>query len=316
MLRAGVEPGPRYAKGYCGGNGFVILLDPDNRVPLSEAAARALCTPHTGLGGDGVLRLVRTARAGVPGLTRSEWFMDCRDPDGSRALMCAPGLGLVARYLTLVGLAPPGRMWIGTRVGDKRAAVGPDGRATMELLPPRVLGPSSATVDGRTLPGTAVSLGNLHRRLPGQPAPGLPARDARGVRGPDPGPAAGRRRLPPDHRRHRPGRRPLPGQRPARRPPTGARPRAGRRREALVRHRRVRGGRRRPAHGRGVGDHHRGERLRTAVGDAGAQRADAAVGRGGHRRRGRTGRGLAGRAVSEETTQVPANGRAATPGVA
>ncbi|GHG49839.1 diaminopimelate epimerase [Streptomyces griseocarneus] len=162
MSRAGVEPGPRYAKGYCGGNGFVILLDPDNRVPLTEAAARALCAPHTGLGGDGVLRLVRTARAGVPGLTRSEWFMDCRDPDGSRALTCGPGLGLVARYLTRAGLAPPGRMWIGTRVGDKRAAVDPDGRATMELLPPRVLGPSSATVDGRTLPGTAVSLGNLH----------------------------------------------------------------------------------------------------------------------------------------------------------
>ncbi|MFI9201255.1 diaminopimelate epimerase [Streptomyces sp. NPDC053048] len=162
MSRSGVGPGPRYAKGYCGGNGFLIVLDPDNRLFLSEAAVRALCDPYTGLGGDGVLRLVRTARAGMPGRSRSEWFMDCRHRDGSQALMCDPGLGLAARYLTLAGLALPGRMWIGTRAGDQRAVVDSDGRATMELPPPRLLGPSSASVDGHDLQGTAVSLGNLH----------------------------------------------------------------------------------------------------------------------------------------------------------
>ncbi|MEU4210966.1 diaminopimelate epimerase [Streptomyces sp. NPDC026206] len=174
MPRPCVEPGPRYAKGHCCGDGFLLLLDPDDRLCLSEAAVRALCDPHGGLGGDALLRLVRTRRGRLPGRPRGDWFADVRDPDGFPALTCGPGLGLVARYLTAADLARPGRIWLGTRAGDARATVDAGGRTTVELPPARVLGPSAVTLDGHTFEGTTVSLGGLHLVCPTElPVPGL-----------------------------------------------------------------------------------------------------------------------------------------------
>ncbi|MEU5052316.1 diaminopimelate epimerase [Streptomyces sp. NPDC021096] len=174
MPRPCVEPGPRYAKGHCCGDGFLLLLDPDDRIRLCDDAVRALCDPRTGLGGDALLRLVRTPRDRPPGRPRGDWFADVRNPDGSHALTCGPGLGLVARYLTAVGLAPPGEIRLGTRGGDARATVGAGGRTTVELPPPRILGPSEVTLDGYAFTGTAVALDSLHLVCPTElPVSGL-----------------------------------------------------------------------------------------------------------------------------------------------
>ncbi|MEU7137000.1 diaminopimelate epimerase [Streptomyces sp. NPDC046261] len=166
MTRPCVEPGPRYAKGHCCGDGFLLLLDPDDRIRLSDGAVRALCDPHSGLGGDALLRLVRTRRGRLPGRPRGDWFADVRNPDGSHALTCGPGLGLVARYLTAAGLAPPGEILLATRGGDARTTAGADGLTTVELPPARVLGPSEVTLDGHAFTGTAVSLDSLHLVCP------------------------------------------------------------------------------------------------------------------------------------------------------
>ncbi|VVJ20732.1 Diaminopimelate epimerase (EC [Amycolatopsis camponoti] len=162
MSPPAVDQGPRYAKGFCGGNDFVLLIDPDDDVRLTGNAVRGLCDRYRGLGGDGVLRLVRTEFADPALAGDAEWFMDCRNPDGTVAPMCGPGLGLIARYLLDAGLIAPGEVWIGTSVGAKRTVIDDRGTTSIELLPPEFLGSSSVRLGGREYPGSVISLGNLH----------------------------------------------------------------------------------------------------------------------------------------------------------
>ena len=66
-----------------------------------------LCDRRFGIGGDGLLRVVRTAA--VPEVAdragEAEWFMDYRNADGSLAEMCGNGVRVFARYLVESGLA-------------------------------------------------------------------------------------------------------------------------------------------------------------------------------------------------------------------
>src|SRR5690348_16548036 len=99
----------RFAKGHGTGNDFVILPDPDGRLPLTPALVAALCDRRRGIGADGVLRVVRSAAhpdATVAG--SAEWFMDYWNADGSHAEMCGNGVRVYARYLVESGLAPAG----------------------------------------------------------------------------------------------------------------------------------------------------------------------------------------------------------------
>jgi diaminopimelate epimerase len=162
MSSPAADRGPRYAKGFCGGNDFVLLIDPEDDVRLTERAVRGLCDRYRGLGGDGVLRLVRTEFAEPALAGDAEWFMDCRNPDGTEAPMCGPGLGLIARYLLDAGLIAEGEVWIGTKVGAKRTLIDDSGTTSVELLPPEFLGSSSVRLGTRDYPGTVISLGNLH----------------------------------------------------------------------------------------------------------------------------------------------------------
>jgi diaminopimelate epimerase len=54
----------RFAKGHGTENDFVILLDPDGSEGLTAALAARLCDRRSGIGGDGVLRVVRAAAHG------------------------------------------------------------------------------------------------------------------------------------------------------------------------------------------------------------------------------------------------------------
>lgn len=99
-------------KGHGTGNDFVIVPDHDGALGLTEAQARRLCDRHRGIGGDGVLRVVRVeadveARALAaldPAATTAEWFMDYRNADGSVAQMCGNGVRVFAQYLAEAGL--------------------------------------------------------------------------------------------------------------------------------------------------------------------------------------------------------------------
>ena len=188
----------RFAKGHGTENDFVILLDPDGSEGLTAALAARLCDRRAGIGGDGVLRVVRAAahgparpggrsdgpadaasapRAGqgshadgpgdaalVPGagLARPEWFMDYRNADGSVAEMCGNGIRVFARYLAQHGLAPGPEFAVATRSGPRQVRLGTSGEITVEMGSVAVLGPGGAVIAGQAYPGLRVSLGNPH----------------------------------------------------------------------------------------------------------------------------------------------------------
>ncbi|MCF6743747.1 diaminopimelate epimerase [Blastococcus sp. KM273128] len=167
---------PRVLIGHGTENDFVVLPDPDGEVwagdRLDATMVRRLCERRAGLGGDGVLRLVRSAHvpdaADVLGedLARCEWFMDHRNADGSYAEMCGNGIRLFLHALVAEGqverAACTDGLLVGTRGGPRRVGAGADGGYWVDMGPARTFGEGSAELDGRTFEGVAVSMGNPH----------------------------------------------------------------------------------------------------------------------------------------------------------
>lgn len=152
-----------FAKGHGTGNDFVILPDPDGRLGLTADLVAAVCDRRRGIGGDGLLRVVRTAAdpevAHLAG--QAEWFMDYRNADGSIAEMCGNGARVFARYLVRAGLAADGRLSIMTRAGVVVAEVG-EASITVAMPSTQVYARSTATVAGVSFEGTVASCGNPH----------------------------------------------------------------------------------------------------------------------------------------------------------
>jgi diaminopimelate epimerase len=168
--------GPRVLKGHGTENDFVVLPDPDGTVwagdRLDAATVRRLCERRAGLGGDGVLRVVRSVHvpdaADVLGadLSRCEWFMDHRNADGSYAEMCGNGIRLFLHVLVEEGLlarsACTEGVVVGTRGGPRTVGALADGGYWVDMGPARPFGTGTAHVGGRDFPGVAVSMGNPH----------------------------------------------------------------------------------------------------------------------------------------------------------
>ena len=167
---------PRVLIGHGTENDFVVLPDPDGSVwpeeRLDAATVRRLCERRAGIGGDGVLRVVRSVH--VPDapdvlgddLERCEWFMDHRNADGSYAEMCGNGIRLFLHVLVTEGLLDRSSceagVLVGTRGGPRRVGATPDGDYWVDMGPAREFGAGEAELDGRTFPGRAVSMGNPH----------------------------------------------------------------------------------------------------------------------------------------------------------
>ena len=146
--------GVEFVKGHGTENDFVLLPDPDGRLDVTPARARAICDRRAGLGADGVIRV---ARAGD-----GRFFMDYRNADGSLAEMCGNGARVFARYLVDAGWQRPGRFDIVTR-GGVRAVDVPDSGDVAVAMGPVGLGVTTlARVGGRDLAGIAVNVGNPH----------------------------------------------------------------------------------------------------------------------------------------------------------
>jgi diaminopimelate epimerase len=157
-------------------NDFVVLPDPDGTVwpehRLDAALVQRLCDRRAGLGGDGVLRVVRSVH--VPDaptvlgddLDRCEWFMDHRNADGSHAEMCGNGIRLFLHVLVSEGLLDRSScesgVLVGTRGGPRRVGAAPDGGYWVDMGPARPFGSGGARLSGRVFPGLAVSMGNPH----------------------------------------------------------------------------------------------------------------------------------------------------------
>jgi diaminopimelate epimerase len=157
--------GVRFVKGHGTRNDFVVLPDPDGTLSLDAAAIRAICDRRAGIGGDGVLRVVRTAAEpdAAADAGAADWFMDYRNADGSVAEMCGNGIRVFARYLVEAGLAAPGELAVATRDGVKTVRVPAAGDVTVDMgrwAP--IEGAFTVTVGTRHWPATGVSMGNPH----------------------------------------------------------------------------------------------------------------------------------------------------------
>jgi diaminopimelate epimerase len=151
-----------FAKGHGTRNDFVILPDLDGTLDLTPAKVSYLCDRRSGIGADGVLRVVKAGAAGYTGVDPDLWFMDYRNADGSIAEMCGNGLRVFARYLAEEGLSSDAELTIATRAGLRWAKLFDDGRVTVGMgrvtTGPRTTG----TLGSRTYEGVEVDVGNPH----------------------------------------------------------------------------------------------------------------------------------------------------------
>ncbi|MFB7665597.1 diaminopimelate epimerase [Kitasatospora sp. NPDC056138] len=172
MSASATVTGLPFLKGHGTQNDFVIIPDPDGLLDLGPAVVARLCDRRAGIGGDGLLRVVRSAAdpdaAGQA--DRAEWFMDYRNSDGSIAEMCGNGVRVFARYLVHAGLAGPGRLAVATRAGVRQvviaedAADGTPGDVTVDMGRVLLPGPDGieVAVGSRSWPALNVNMGNPH----------------------------------------------------------------------------------------------------------------------------------------------------------
>ncbi|WP_441250004.1 diaminopimelate epimerase [Kitasatospora sp. McL0602] len=165
-MTASTTPGIAFLKGHGTQNDFVIVPDPDGALDLGPDAVAALCDRRAGIGGDGLLRVVRSAAdPAAAGLAdQAEWFMDYRNSDGSIAEMCGNGVRVFARYLVEAGLAEPGPLAVATRAGVRQVLVAADGAVTVGMGRATLPGPAdiTVTVGERHWPALNVNMGNPH----------------------------------------------------------------------------------------------------------------------------------------------------------
>ncbi|MER6997453.1 diaminopimelate epimerase [Streptomyces sp. NPDC000410] len=154
-----------FLKGHGTENDFVIVPDPEGALELSADSVARLCDRRAGIGGDGLLRVVRSAAhpEARSMADEAEWFMDYRNADGSIAEMCGNGIRVFARYLEHAGHVTAGDVAIATRSGVKQVHLAKTGDVTVSMGRARLPeGGATVTVDGRSWPARNVNMGNPH----------------------------------------------------------------------------------------------------------------------------------------------------------
>ncbi|MEY3407763.1 MAG: Diaminopimelate epimerase [Actinomycetota bacterium] len=153
-------------KGHGTGNDFVILVDDEGRHDLSDDFVSALCDRNFGIGGDGLLRVVRTrfaAEAEIRELSdRAEWFMDYRNRDGSAAEMCGNGARVFGHFLHTTGRVGGDRFLIATRAGLKWIEKREQNLYGVEMGRAEISESEVSVTHGETKSATAVSMPNPH----------------------------------------------------------------------------------------------------------------------------------------------------------
>ncbi len=106
----------RLTKHHGAGNDFLVLLDPDDRRPLSASEARALCDRRRGIGADGVLRA-------VSGRGQAALSMKLRNADGGVAEMSGNGIRCLVQAAVDGGLVGAGTVVVQTLGGLRAGGV-------------------------------------------------------------------------------------------------------------------------------------------------------------------------------------------------
>ena len=155
-----------FVKGHGTENDFVLVPDANGRLELTQQQVAALCHRRAGIGGDGVIRVVRTDAtedpAAVSARGEAVWFMDYRNSDGSLSEMCGNGIRVLGLYLaTHAEVDPRNPLPIATRDGVKVLTFGAEG-ITVDMGTPKIVGESKVSVGDRSWPVSHVSMGNPH----------------------------------------------------------------------------------------------------------------------------------------------------------
>ena len=160
----------QFLKGHGTRNDFVIVPDHEALLDVSPAFVQVLCDRRGGVGGDGLLRVVRTAAVDdvADQAVDAQWFMDYRNADGSIAEMCGNGVRVFARHLVEAGLEQPGAFGVATRAGVKRVEIGTTGDVAVDMGVPELLDlpPLTVSAGGRSWTGVGISMGNPHVVVP------------------------------------------------------------------------------------------------------------------------------------------------------
>jgi diaminopimelate epimerase len=155
-----------FLKGHGTENDFVLIPDANGRHELTAGQVVRLCDRRAGIGGDGVIRVVRTDAtddpAAVEARGQARWFMDYRNSDGSLSEMCGNGIRVLGLYLaTHADVDPREPLPIATRAGIRTLTFDGD-LVTVDMGSPEVLAETKVEVGDRSWVATRVSMGNPH----------------------------------------------------------------------------------------------------------------------------------------------------------
>lgn len=151
------------------GNDFIMVNNLDAREPIiTPAEAIRLCDRHTGIGGDGVIFVMRD---------NDNYQMRIYNSDGTEPEMCGNGIRCVAKFLAEVEKATAPKSYkVLTLAGYMILELREDGQVCVDMGPPYLEAAEIPTklaakgevvkaplvVDGKTWLVTCVSMGNPH----------------------------------------------------------------------------------------------------------------------------------------------------------
>lgn len=162
-----------FTKMHGAGNDYIYVDTSLYAIPDPSAAAIAWSDRHTGIGSDG---LVLIGKSTIP---EADYTMRIFNADGSEAMMCGNASRCIGKYLHDRGLTDRTEIRLLTLSGVKTLRLHLDGagmteRVTVDMGAPVLSCPAQiatadgtmtdgeVTVDGRTMHGTFVSMGNPH----------------------------------------------------------------------------------------------------------------------------------------------------------
>jgi diaminopimelate epimerase len=156
-----------FVKGHGTENDFVLLPDANGTLELTAEQVARLCDRRAGIGGDGVIRVVRTDAtddpAAVAARGQARWFMDYRNSDGSLSEMCGNGIRVFALYLaTHASVDPRDPLPVATRDGIKTITFDGADQITVDMGTPTFGSDSKVTVGEHTWSAVNVDMGNPH----------------------------------------------------------------------------------------------------------------------------------------------------------
>ena len=152
-----------FHKGHGTKNDFIILDDSYGMHEMQPDFIQMLTDRHSGVGADGVIRVVRAGSVrhwdGDPQL----WFLDYYNADGSIAEMCGNGLRVFARHLINEQLVTSGSFDVATRAGIKHVEINRHGQIRTDIGDV-VVSDGTITVShcARSWDAVKVDVGNPH----------------------------------------------------------------------------------------------------------------------------------------------------------